>query len=99
MIIEIAYLTIEPSRASDFEQAVAEAAPYFKAAQGCHGMRLERVEEDPALYRLSVDWRSIEDHMVAFRQSEGFQKWRSLAGPFFTQAPRVEHWKRVGEFF
>ena len=69
MVTEIAYLKIDPARAAEFEAAVAAAAPYFKAGEGCHGMRLERVEEDGALYRLSVDWASVEHHMVTFRES------------------------------
>jgi len=99
MLVEIAYLTIDPGRAKDFEAAVAQAVPFFKAADGCLGMRLERVEEDRGKYRLSVDWQSVEHHMVTFRQSEGFRQWRALSGPFFTQTPTVEHWHRVGEFF
>jgi len=99
MVTEIAYITIDPARAVAFEAAVAKAAPYFKAAQGCHGARLERVEEDEALYRLSVDWESVDHHMVTFRQSDGFQQWRALAGPFFVEPPKVEHWNRVSNFF
>ncbi len=99
MVIEIAYIRIDPARAAEFEAAVAAAVPHFKAAEGCHGMRLERVEEDSALYRLSVDWESVEHHMVTFRESPGFQQWRALAGPFFVEPPKVEHWSRVGDFF
>ena len=95
MVIEIAYLTIDPAKAEAFEAAVRKAAPVFAAAEGCHGMRLERVHEDPTQYRLSVDWESVDHHMVTFRESEGFQQWRSLAGPFFVEPPRVEHWHRV----
>lgn len=99
MVTEIAYITIDPARAGEFEAAVAQAEPHFRAAEGCHGMRLERVEEDPSCYRLSVDWESVDHHMVTFRESEGFQQWRALAGPFFVEPPRVEHWNRVGAFF
>jgi quinol monooxygenase YgiN len=99
MITEIAHITIDPARAAEFEAAVATAAPHFRAAEGCHGMRLERVTEDPAEYRLSVDWESVEHHMVTFRESDGFQQWRALAGPFFAAPPRVEHWDRVGDHF
>lgn len=99
MITEIAYLTIDPARGAEFEAAVAQATPCFKAAEGCHGMRLEQVEENPACYRLSVDWESVDHHMVTFRASQGFEEWRALAGPFFVEAPKVEHWHRVGDFF
>jgi len=99
MVTEIAYITIDPARAADFEAAVSAAAPHFRAADGCRAMRLERVVEDETLYRLSVDWDTVDHHMVTFRNSDGFQQWRSLAGPFFVEPPRVEHWDRAGDHF
>lgn len=91
MITEIATLTINPARAVDFEAAVAAAAPYFKSATGCHGMSLEAVIETPGVYHLRVLWETVEHHMVIFRESENFQQWRALAGPFFLAAPHVVH--------
>lgn len=99
MITEIAYITIDPTKADAFEAAVASAASAFRAADGCHGMALERVVEDPAQYRLRVLWETVEHHMVTFRNSEGFQTWRGLAGPFFAEPPRVEHWETAASHF
>lgn len=99
MIIEIARITIDPERAAAFEAAVAEAATYFWAAEGCHSMALDRVIENPALYRLLVQWETVEHHMVTFRQSEGFQRWRELASPFFVEPPVVVHSEEVGRYF
>lgn len=64
MVTEIAYITVDPDRDEEFIAAVGQAAPYFKEAEGCHGMRLERVIEDSAQFRLSVDWESVDHHMV-----------------------------------
>lgn len=97
MVTEIAYLTIDPARAEDFIAAVERARPLFDAAAGCQSMRLERVVEDPAQYRLIVGWDSVEAHMVTFRESDDFQQWRALAGPFFVDTPRVEHWEIAGK--
>lgn len=99
MITEIAMLTIDPARAADFEAAIASAAPVFRRAAGCHGMALERVIEEPARYRLLVQWESVEHHMVTFRESPDFQVWRGLAGPFFVAAPVVEHGEIVATHF
>lgn len=99
MITEIAKITIDPANAAAFEAAVAAAAPVLRAAEGCHSMRLERVTEDPAQYRLMVEWDSVEHHMVTFRASEGFKQWRALAGPYFAVTPVVEHTQTVGRFF
>jgi heme-degrading monooxygenase HmoA len=99
MITEIATLTIDPAKAAEFEAAVAAAAPCFKGAEGCHGMALEKVIETPGLYNLRVLWETLDHHMVTFRNSDNFQKWRALAGPFFTEAPKVVHGETVGQYF
>ncbi|QOL81950.1 antibiotic biosynthesis monooxygenase family protein [Pseudooceanicola spongiae] len=91
MIREIAQLVIYPSKEAEFLQAVGQAVPIFQAAEGCHGMSLERVIETPGMYRLHVLWETLEAHTETFRNSDGFQEWRALAGPFFTQAPSVDH--------
>ena len=91
MIREIARVQIDPARATDFLAAVAEAAPLFRAAQGCRSMRIERVIENPAVFLLLVEWETLDNHMVDFRNSAAFQQWRALAGPFFVAPPVVEH--------
>ncbi len=88
-VVETAEITV--TDADGFEGAVALARPYFLAAAGCLGLSLHRVIETPQVYRLVVIWRTLEDHTVTFRGSEGFQAWRSLAAPFFAQVPVVTH--------
>jgi quinol monooxygenase YgiN len=95
MIREIATLTIDPLRSAEFEAAVAQARPLFLAAEGCHAMRIDRVIETPEVYHLIVEWETLAHHMEIFRNSEAFQTWRSLAGPFFTQAPSMVHTQTV----
>jgi len=91
MIHEIAILTIDPERAAAFEAAVASATPYFRSAEGCHSLSLEREIEDPSRYYLFVQWESVEHHTVKFRGSAGYRAWRELASPFFAAPPVVTH--------
>lgn len=91
MIKEIARIDIDPARAADFEAAVAQAVPHFRAAPGCHSVVLERAVDRPGHYLLVVGWDSVAAHMVDFRASDGFQAWRALAGPFFQSTPDVFH--------
>lgn len=95
MIREIATLSIDPAQSSAFEAAVAEARPLFEASPDCRSFSLERVIEEPGTYRLVVGWTSVEAHMETFRNSENFQKWRALAGPFFKTPPQVVHSEQV----
>ena len=91
MVTEIAHIVIKAGQEADFEKSVALAKPYFLAANGCHGVKLARCIEHPEQYQLFVQWETVEHHMVEFRESENFQKWRELASPHFEAAPRVEH--------
>jgi quinol monooxygenase YgiN len=88
-VVEVAEIKVTDPAGS--EAAVAAARPHFLAAEGCLGLALHRVVEAPETYRLLVKWRSIEDHMVTFRASEGFRKWRALASPYFAGPPVVTH--------
>lgn len=94
MFLETAEFTVTDPAA--FEAAVAKARPLFLGSEGCLGLTLHRVVETPDVYRLLVTWRSIEDHMVGFRESAVFPEWRALVSPYFAAAPTVTHSSEVG---
>jgi heme-degrading monooxygenase HmoA len=91
MVTEIAHLVIKEGQEAEFEKSVALAKPHFLSANGCHGVSLARCIENPQQYQLFVQWETVDHHMVEFRQSENFQKWRELASPHFEAPPTVEH--------
>ncbi|WP_423141675.1 antibiotic biosynthesis monooxygenase family protein [Parablastomonas sp. CN1-191] len=95
MIFEIAHISIQPGCEERFERGAAAAKPLFLVAQGCLSFSLERVIERPSEYRLVVGWNSIEDHMITFRSSPAFQKWRDLVSPYFVLPPLVYHVSHV----
>lgn len=91
MIQEIAHIDVKPGSEEAFVQGVSAAAPLFQRARGCRGLSLQRGIEHPSSFQLRVDWDTVEDHMVHFRESADFQRWRELVAHCFAQAPRVEH--------
>jgi heme-degrading monooxygenase HmoA len=91
VVLEIAQIDVKPGMEAEFERGVAQAAPLFERAKGCHGMELQRSVEKPGRYRLFVRWSTLEDHTVAFRGSDDFQEWRRLVGSCFERPPEVEH--------
>lgn len=95
MITEMAEISIKVGTDQQFEAAVASAAPLFQRARGCRSMRLERGIEQPDTYLLVVEWETLEDHEVHFRQSADFQEWRRLMGEFFSVAPKVIHTRKA----
>lgn len=91
MILEIAQLEIKAGQESAFEAAIAEAAPLFKRAKGCHGVAIRRSVETPAQYWLHIRWESVENHTRDFAGSADFQEFIKLVGGFFAGVPKVDH--------
>lgn len=98
MIFEIAELVINPKDCEAFEQAVNDATPQFKQANGCLSSRLLKVIEEDGHYRLMVGWETVEHHL-AFRETPLFMEWRKLASPFFKKPPFVYHVREVFQGF
>ena len=97
MIKELAEIDIRPGSEQAFEDAAVQAMDLFLGSKGCIAFRLHRSMEQPSRYRLFVEWETIEDHMIDFRNSEAFLGWRKLCGPYFLSPPRVEHLMIVAE--
>lgn len=91
MIWESADLDILPGQEAAFETAAARARPIFLCARGCRGMEIHRILELPGRYRLLVQWETLDDHTVHFRQSQDFQEWRALVSSCFASPPQVVH--------
>lgn len=96
MILEHVDIRIDPAQASAFEAEIERGVTTVIAqAQGFMGYKVNRSQESPGRYILMIYWNSVEDHMVGFRQSEAFTQWRAIVGPFFAQAPVMEHLELV----
>lgn len=91
MVTELAELHIQPGTDAAFLAAVQQAVPLFQRARGCTAMRLEKRVEEEDSYLLIIDWATLDDHNVHFRESADFQTWRGLVGGFFAKAPTVTH--------
>lgn len=92
---EVARIRVRPGREADFEAAVTAATPLFQQAAGARALVLERSHEHPSDYRLVIDWESVDDHVVGFRGSPAFQRWRALVGDCLAGDPEVEHFRHV----
>lgn len=91
MFMEVAEIQVKPGTEAQFEAGVAQAVTLFQRAKGCSAMHLERSVEEPTHYTLRVQWATVENHMVDFRESADFQQWRTLVGDFFAAPPQVGH--------
>lgn len=92
MIVEIADFSIDEARRDEFEAAIAQGVKtVLSKAEGYLGHRILACHETPGRFVLIVEWATLEDHTVGFRESPSFAQWRAIIGPFFKRPPHVEH--------
>jgi heme-degrading monooxygenase HmoA len=91
MIREVAIISIKPGMGEQFERSFSQAIPLFKRARGCKSVQLERSVEDPLRHLVLIGWETLEDHIVEFRNSYDYHKWRELVGGLFAAPPSVDH--------
>ncbi|MBF6299964.1 antibiotic biosynthesis monooxygenase [Nocardia amamiensis] len=95
MIIEHALLPVRPESAADFEAAFAAARPIIASMPGFRSLSLSRGIESPGSYLLRVEWDHLDDHVVGFRGSPEYQRWKDLLHHFYDPFPVVEHFAPV----
>jgi heme-degrading monooxygenase HmoA len=91
MVLEHAVINIKPGLDQEFEAALTEARSVVAESDGFISLNLHRGIESPDQYLLMIQWRTLEDHTVGFRQSERFTRWRALIGSYFESPPEVIH--------
>jgi heme-degrading monooxygenase HmoA len=95
MITEIALLKIRPGQSEAFEEAFANAQPIIESMNGYIQHELQQCLEEVDKYMLVVRWKTVDDHTIGFRQSEGYKEWKKLLHHFYDPLPVVEHYKRI----
>ena len=92
MILEVADIRIAPGQQTAFDEAIVRGVDtVISKAKGFRGYKVNKGIESPERYILMIFWDTLENHTVDFRQSEAFQQWRAIVGPFFAIPPAVEH--------
>ncbi|MEO6895614.1 MAG: antibiotic biosynthesis monooxygenase [Caldimonas sp.] len=92
MILEVADIRIPPGKNAEFEVAIARGVTtVISKAAGFRSHKVQRGVESPERYLLMIEWATLENHTVDFRQGPLFPEWRAIVGPFFAQPPHVEH--------
>ena len=95
MILEVAVLDVIPSETNSFERDFTSACQIISSMKGYQGHQLQRCLEISSRYLLLVNWDTLEDHTVGFRQSPQYQEWKSLLHKYYDPFPRVEHYEMV----
>lgn len=93
MILEAAVFNIKKGTEADFEKSFEQAQLVISRSPGYLSHQLQVCLENNSKYLLLVKWQTLEDHIDIFRNSELFQQWRSIIGPYFDSPPAVEHYE------
>ena len=98
MILELADIRIPPGKQAEFDAAIIKGVETVASnAKGFRGYKVNRGIESPERYVLMIFWDTLENHTVDFRGSAAFAEWRAIVGPYFAEAPKVEHFTLVGK--
>lgn len=94
-VLEVAVLNVIVGLEVEFETAFAKAQSIISGMSGYISHQLKRCIEHESRYILLVEWQTLEDHTVGFRQSDEYQQWRDLLHHFYSPFPVVEHYQCV----
>lgn len=95
MVLEVAVLDLQPGTQADFEAAFAVAQKIISSVPGYISHQLQHCIENENRYLLLVNWQTLEDHTVGFRQSPEFQEWRAMLHHFYAPGPKIEHYELI----
>ena len=95
MIREVAILDVRADQQAAFELAFTGAVPLIRATRGFLRLDLERCLESENRYLLTVEWETLENHTVDFRQSDRYNDWKAALHHFYEPFPTVEHYESV----
>ena len=98
-VLEHAFISVADHDAAAFEAAFAEAKTVIATSPGFRWVELHRGVERPGVRLLLVAWDTLDDHLIGFRGSDRFTRWRELIGPYFAADPEVEHFVPLVERF
>ncbi|WP_121612418.1 antibiotic biosynthesis monooxygenase family protein [Mesobacillus foraminis] len=95
MILEAAILQAKSGTETEFEETFRRASAIISSMKGYISHELQRCMEAEGKYLLLVQWETLEDHTIGFRQSPQYQEWKELLHHFYDPFPTVEHFEKV----
>lgn len=95
MVLEVAILDVRPGQNANFESAFKQAQSIITGMNGYINHQLQKSIENDSRYILLVNWETLEDHTIGFRQSAEYQHWKKLLHHFYDPFPEVEHYQAI----
>ncbi|MBE1553836.1 antibiotic biosynthesis monooxygenase family protein [Sporosarcina limicola] len=95
MILEAVMLQVKEGMETEYEEAFRDASEIISSMKGYISHQLQRCMEVEGKYLLLVQWETLEDHTIGFRQSNEYQQWKKKLHHLYDPFPIVEHFEQV----
>lgn len=95
MILEVAMLNVIKGQEKAFEADFQLAGRYISSIKGYKSHTLRKCIEQESKYLLLVNWETLEDHTVGFRESTVYLEWKNLLHKYYDPFPVVEHYEEI----
>lgn len=95
MVLEVAVLNVIPEKMNEFESSFVIAQEIIQKMRGYKGHQLQKCIEVSNRYLLLVNWDTLEDHTIGFRQSQEYLEWKTLLHHFYDPFPSVDHYEKL----
>jgi quinol monooxygenase YgiN len=96
VVLEITLIDVIPGQEEAFAGAYRQAHQLVTASHGCISARMTRGVETPSRFVGIVQWESVDDHLIHFRETERYQRYRDLLTRYLAAPPVVEHFTDIG---
>lgn len=63
--------------------------------QGFVNLELKKCVENQRQYILIVNWETLENHTIDFRESKEYLEWKKLLHHYYSPFPVVEHYEEI----
>jgi heme-degrading monooxygenase HmoA len=95
MILEVAILHLIENKEQEFEADFKKASQYISSIRGYIKHTLKKCIEEKNKYILLVEWETLENHTIDFRESEQYLEWKKLLHHYYNPFPIVKHYKTI----
>jgi len=77
------FFDVKEEKVAEFEPTFQEAGKIISSMKGYIYHELKKCMETKNRYILLVNWETLEDHTVGFRESDEYQEWKALLHHFY----------------
>jgi len=95
LILEVVNWVVKPNQEKAFESAFEKAQKILSGMCGYRSHQFQKCIEKPNRYILLVEWETLKDHTVGFRESTQYQEYKALLNQYYEPGATMEHYEVV----